>query len=90
MQASELINVLLIPIVVLGVAIVMMLAETLQTGRRWPKVAGWWWRAILLNGVQVGTVLLSGVAWDHWMLRHRPWNLESLGTPAGAVIGYLL
>ena len=56
-----------IPLIVLGVAVVMISAEMLRPGRSWPKVAGWWVRAISLNAAQVGAVYLAGVTWDGWM-----------------------
>ncbi len=78
-----------IPLIVLGVAAVMILCELLHPGRSWPQVRGWWTRALLLNGVQVGSVVLAGAAWDGWMVRHRPWSLDTLGDVWGGVVGYL-
>jgi sterol desaturase/sphingolipid hydroxylase (fatty acid hydroxylase superfamily) len=78
-----------IPLVVLIVAVIMMTVEARQSGRKWPRVRGWWTRAVLLNAVQVGAVWISGVAWNGWMLRHRPWNADSLGVTGGAVAGYV-
>ena len=80
---------LLIPLSVLGVGLVMMLFELRNPGRKWPEVSGWYLRAIFLNLLQVGTVILSGKAWDGWMLNHRPWNADVLGVTAGAIIGYI-
>lgn len=40
--------------IVLAVAIGMMVVECVAGGSSWPHVRGWWWRAILLNGFQVG------------------------------------
>src|SRR5581483_5372693 len=76
-------------LIVLGVAAVMIGCELARPGRKWPQVAGWWARAALLNAVQVGTVFLAGVAWDGWMVRHRPWSADALGTVGGALVGYL-
>jgi sterol desaturase/sphingolipid hydroxylase (fatty acid hydroxylase superfamily) len=81
---------LLIPAVVLTVAIVMMVVEVRRAGRKWPKVQGWWWRAFLLNGVQVAAVWIAGVGWNGWMLRHRPWRADALGTSGGAILGYFV
>jgi sterol desaturase/sphingolipid hydroxylase (fatty acid hydroxylase superfamily) len=81
---------MLIPLIVLGVAIVMILCEMTHPGRRWPQVAGWWLRAILLNLVQVGAVFLAGVAWDGWMVSHRAWSADRLGVLGGAIVGYLI
>lgn len=78
-----------VPLIVLACAIVMIAVETARPGRKWPQVAGWWLRAALLNGVQVGMVLLAGIAWDRWMRGHRPWSADGLGTAGGALVGYL-
>src|SRR5439155_16505668 len=48
-----------------------------------------WLRAAALNGVQVASVYVAGVAWDGWLARHRPWSADALGVPAGALAGYL-
>src|SRR5579862_3427873 len=74
---------------VLAVALVMMVVEHLGPGRRWPRVRGWWWRAILLNLVQVGAVWLAGVGWNGWMVRHRFWSADWLGVTGGSLVGYL-
>ena len=47
--------------VVGALAVVMMLVERWRPGRAWPKVPGWWCAALLLNGVQAGSVYLAGV-----------------------------
>ncbi len=78
-----------ITLIVLAAAVVMIGVEVAHPGRRWPTVAGWWLRAGLLNGVQIGVVFLAGVAWDGWMVRHRPWSAQGLGTAGGAAVGYL-
>jgi sterol desaturase/sphingolipid hydroxylase (fatty acid hydroxylase superfamily) len=80
----------MVPTVVLTAAIVMMVVEAARPGRRWPRVRGWWARAALLNACQAGAVLLAGVTWDGWMRQHRPWSADALGTPGGALAGYLV
>lgn len=79
-----------IPLIVLGFAAVMIAVEAARPGRSWPRVGGWWFRAALLNLCQVGTVWLSGVAWDRWMQRHRLWSIDSLGVAGGAAVGYVV
>ena len=81
---------MIIPAIVLGAAVVMITLEVCRPGRKWPRVAGWWARALLLNGVQVATVYVAGVAWDGWMQRHRLWSADALGTIGSAVVGYLV
>jgi sterol desaturase/sphingolipid hydroxylase (fatty acid hydroxylase superfamily) len=80
---------MLIPLIVLGVAALMMLCELAPPGRRWPQVAGWWLRTALLNAVQVGIVVLAGLEWDGWMQHHRWWSADALGVTGGAIVGYL-
>jgi sterol desaturase/sphingolipid hydroxylase (fatty acid hydroxylase superfamily) len=75
-------------LVVLSFAAVMIVIENLVTGRNWPRLKGWWWRAILLNAVQVGAVWLAGVGWNGWMVRHRPWSADRLGVLGGGLLGY--
>jgi predicted DCC family thiol-disulfide oxidoreductase YuxK len=54
----------LIPVIVFGVALVMIACEAARPGRSWPRVAGWWWRAAL------GTYLCVHFL---WLL---PWGTE--------------
>ncbi len=75
---------------VLGVAAAMFVVERVRTGRRWPVVAGWWGRAALLNGVQVGVAVAAGVLWEPWLAARRPWSADGLGTAGGALVGYLV
>lgn len=79
-----------IPRLVIFIGILMLLAELAQPGRAWPKVAGWWSRAFLLNGCQILSVYLAGFLWDDWMARHRLWSADSLGIAGGAAAGYLV
>ncbi|MCH8828177.1 MAG: sterol desaturase family protein [Planctomycetes bacterium] len=67
----------------------MIACEATRSGRQWPRVANWWTRAFLLNGVQVGIVYAAGLSWDKWMSEYRPWNADGLGVVGGTVVGYL-
>jgi len=60
MNIPEFLKGILIPVIVLAAALAMMVVEALQSGRNWPKVPGWWFRALMLNGVQVGAVWMCG------------------------------
>jgi hypothetical protein len=70
---------------ILIAAALMMLCER---ARPWPSVQGWWLRAGLLNGLQVGAVYLAGVSWDRWFAAWRPWSADGLGVLGGALVGY--
>jgi sterol desaturase/sphingolipid hydroxylase (fatty acid hydroxylase superfamily) len=78
-----------VTLVVTAVAVGMMVIEALRPGRRWPRVRGWWLRAIALNAVQVGSVFLAGATYDRWMAGRRLWPAPELGSAAGAAVGYL-
>ena len=51
--------------IVVGTALI--LAELAVSGRAWPKVEGWWARAIPLNLVQAGSAYFAARLWDPWM-----------------------
>jgi sterol desaturase/sphingolipid hydroxylase (fatty acid hydroxylase superfamily) len=70
-------------------AVIMFAIERIVSVRSWPKVSGWWVRAALLNGVQAASVYLAGATYDGWLVKHRPWNLDGLGVPLAAVVGYV-
>jgi sterol desaturase/sphingolipid hydroxylase (fatty acid hydroxylase superfamily) len=76
--------------IVAGLAGLMMLVERWRPGRLWPKVPGWWWRALLLNGVQVGSVYLAGLTYDRWIGARRAWSADALGVWGGAAVGYVV
>ncbi len=77
-----------IAFIVIGVGLAMMAVEFLLKARPWPKVAGWWGRALFLNAFQVVAVFLAGSTWNPWLLRHRLFSGEGLGTVGGALVGY--
>jgi sterol desaturase/sphingolipid hydroxylase (fatty acid hydroxylase superfamily) len=79
-----------IPLIVLAVGLAMLLIERRKRARDWPVVVGWWPRAIAANAVQAGLAFITGVAWDGWMLRHRPWTLEDQGVLTQAALSYLV
>lgn len=74
---------------VMCVGIVLMLVERRRPARRWPRVSGWVWRALLFNALQVVLILLSGATLDRFAARHGSGLASELGTFAGASVGYL-
>ena len=78
-----------IAFVVATVAIAMFVVEILQPGRRWPQVAGWWYRAVLLNSVQVTSVFAAGVLWDKLMEGRGMWSLAGTATSFQVFVGYI-
>lgn len=79
-----------VTLVVLVAAAAMMVVEALRPGRSFPKVANWWARALLFNGVQGLSVFTLGVAADQWMRAHRLMDLSFMGAVGGALFGYLV
>jgi sterol desaturase/sphingolipid hydroxylase (fatty acid hydroxylase superfamily) len=70
-------------------ALIMMCIEWLRPARAWPDVPGWLGRAVLLNLIQIGIVLLSASVFDSFFQAHRPWSAASLGFGPGVAVGYL-
>jgi sterol desaturase/sphingolipid hydroxylase (fatty acid hydroxylase superfamily) len=48
-------------------AIFFVCAERLFPGRELPHSSGWYVRAVFLNLVQLGIVILAGVTWNEWL-----------------------
>lgn len=76
-------------LIVGAVAVAMLAVERLAPGRRFPEVPGWLPRALALTAVQVAMVFVGGLSWDRWFAGTSLWQASALGTPAGAVAGYL-
>jgi sterol desaturase/sphingolipid hydroxylase (fatty acid hydroxylase superfamily) len=52
--------------VILGAAALFIALERIRPGRELPNPAGWYGRAVLLNAVQLGVVVLAGLTWNRW------------------------
>lgn len=65
-----------IVVIVLCAAIAMLGVERFAPGRSWPKVSGWWTRAIVLNAMQVLMVFAAGLTWDRWLADWSIWVLS--------------
>ena len=77
-------------LIVLAIAVGMIAIEAFAPGRMWPQVPGWLWRALLLNVAQAGAVFIGALTWDRWFPQFRLWDLSSLGTVPGALVGYFV
>lgn len=52
-----------------SVALGCIAVERLWPANELPRVHAWWGRIILVNAIQLGVVLLAGLAWDRWFAR---------------------
>lgn len=80
----------MVPLIVLAVATGMFAIEQLGLGRKWPIVAGWWVRAMTLNGIQAAMVFVAGMSWDPWLSTHQPWSMRDLPLILAVVCGYVV
>ena len=74
---------------VVGVAAAMIACELVLRARAWPRVLGWWGRALLLNAFQFGVAWTAAHTWELWLTDLRPWSADALGTTGGALAGYV-
>lgn len=78
----------MLPLIVLAAAALMLLVERRRPAREWPKVPGWWTRALLLNAVQFAVAYLAALSWDRLLAERRPWEYAGAdGT--GPWVGYV-
>jgi len=74
---------------VAALAVAMIVIERLRPGRLWPKVQGWWVRALALSAFQVLSVYVAGLTIDAWLRVHRPWSADAMGG-WGVAVGYVV
>ncbi|HEX7028348.1 MAG TPA: sterol desaturase family protein [Gammaproteobacteria bacterium] len=76
---------------ILGIFVFCFVIERIFAGWPLPKVKTWPLRVLLINGVQLGVVLLAGVTWEQWLASWSIFSLsEPLGTVGGGVVAYLI
>lgn len=65
--------------------------ERLVPGWRLPQVRTWPLRVLLINGVQLGVVVLAGVTWERWFSSASVLHLSQHVSPAlGGVFAYFV
>lgn len=65
--------------------------ERLIPGWPLPRVRGWPLRVLLLNGAQLGVVLLAGLSWERWLSTWSVFHLSGHVAPAiGGLIAYFI
>ena len=76
--------------IIVGVGILMMGFEAWRPARALPRVRRFWPRALLLNAMQAGVVVLAGFTWEGWLKGASLVDLSALPLMVGALIGYLV
>ena len=79
-----------IPFVVLGAMLVMMAVERRRPAVALPRSRGWWPRAFAASAFQALVVVAAAPLWDGWLRDHALLDGASLGTEAGALLGYVV
>ena len=75
----------------IAIAAGLFILERLWPAGALPKVRGWWARVVVVNLVQLGVVLLAGVAWDKWFQRASVFHSsDQLGDVPAALLAYLV
>ena len=72
---------------ILTIFVGCFLLERAMPGWPLPKVKSWPLRVLLINGIQLGVILLAGVSWERWL---SSWSVFSLSAHVSPVAGGLL
>ncbi|MES2073921.1 MAG: sterol desaturase family protein [Pseudomonadota bacterium] len=71
--------------------ILCFLLERAVPGWTLPQVKTWPLRVVLINGAQLGIVLLAGLSWEAWFASYSIFTLSShVGVVAGGLIAYFI
>lgn len=78
-------------LLIFAAAAVFLVLERIFPGRELPASPGWYLRAALLNGAQLGVVLVAGVTWNRWLQGPSLLHLAQAGSPLlqGAVCWFV-
>lgn len=76
---------------ILIIFVLCFVLERAVPGWRLPHVRTWPLRVLLINGVQLGVVLLAGITWEKWFSARSLFHLSHLVSPvAGGLIAYFI
>jgi sterol desaturase/sphingolipid hydroxylase (fatty acid hydroxylase superfamily) len=80
----------MLPIILATFAFCFIL-ERVVPGWKLPRVRTWPLRVLVVNGVQLGVVMLAGVTWERWLSSASLFHLSSAVSPvAGGIIAYFI
>lgn len=76
---------------ILVVFVACFVVERLMPGWRLPTVRTWPVRVLIINGVQLGVVLLAGITWEKWLSAVSLFHLSRHVSPVtGGLIAYFV
>jgi sterol desaturase/sphingolipid hydroxylase (fatty acid hydroxylase superfamily) len=76
---------------ILAVFVFCFVLERLIPGWPLPRIRTWSLRVLLINGVQLGVVVLAGYTWERWLSSASLLHLsESMSPAAGGVVAYFI
>ena len=76
---------------VLAIAASMIVVKRLWPAMDLPQIANWWAQIAVVNLVQLGIVVLTGLTWDRWLARVALFRLQDhLSTMGQALVAYLI
>ena len=67
--------------IISALALGFIVVERLWPANDLPRVEGWWARVLLVNLLQLGIVILTGLAWQRWLA---PWSIFHLAAHRSA------
>jgi sterol desaturase/sphingolipid hydroxylase (fatty acid hydroxylase superfamily) len=76
---------------ILAVFVFCFVLERLIPGWPLPRIRTWSLRVLLINGVQLGVVVLAGFTWERWLSSASLLHLSgSMSPAAGGVVAYFI
>jgi len=76
---------------IVAVFIFCFVLERIAPGWPLPQVRTWPLRVLLINGVQIGIVLLAGLTWERWFSSVSIFHLSEYVSPtAGGLVAYFI
>jgi sterol desaturase/sphingolipid hydroxylase (fatty acid hydroxylase superfamily) len=77
--------------IVIGIGVGFLVVERLWPAAALPRVRAWYPRIILINAIQAGILVLSGITWDLWLQRVSLFQLDGrMGVLPQAIIAYIV